>query len=194
RQHRDAEPVGHPHQPLRLAVALGPRHAEIVLEAAFGRGALLVPDDADALAAEAAEAGDDRRVVTGLAVAPERDEIPDPRRDIVETMRPLGMAGNLGLLPRRELGVEILECLRRLGFEAGDLLADGGGAVRRLERAQLLDLSLELGHRLLEVEVAAHRAGGQHGGPSSFARGPFAIAQRASRTPQRSYSPPLSPF
>ena len=78
--------------------------------------------------------------------------------DIVEAMGPFGMAGDLRLLPGRELGVEILERLRRLGLEAGNLLADGGGAVAGLERAQLLGLGLELGHGLLEVEVAAHRA------------------------------------
>ena len=37
RQHRDVEAVGHLHQPHRLAVALRPRHAEIVLEPALGR-------------------------------------------------------------------------------------------------------------------------------------------------------------
>src|SRR5262249_10884620 len=154
--HRNAEAVGHLHQPFGLAVAFGPRHAEIVLEAAFGRRALLVPDDADALAAEAAEAADDRAVVTVLAVAGERDEIGDQSRDIVEAVRSLGMAGDLGLLPGRELGIEILERLRRLRLQAGDLLADGGRAVACLERAQLIGLALELGHRLFEIEIAAH--------------------------------------
>src|SRR5262249_28750253 len=145
---------------------------EIVLDPALGRRALLVPDDADALAAEAAEAADDRLVVAELAVAGERDEIGDQGRHVVEAMRPLGMAGNLSLLPRREFGIDVLEGLRGLGLETGNLLADGGGAVRRLDRAQLLDLGLELGHRLFEVEVAAHRAlRCQHWLPSSFARG-----------------------
>ena len=72
RQHRNVETVGHLHQPHRLAVALRPRHAEIVLEPALGGRALLVADDADALAAEAAEAADDRLVVAELAVAGER--------------------------------------------------------------------------------------------------------------------------
>src|SRR5260221_564498 len=69
RQNRNPETVRHLHQPLRLAISLRPRHAEIVLEAAFGRRALLMPDDADAFAAKAAEATDDRDVVAEFAVA-----------------------------------------------------------------------------------------------------------------------------
>ena len=129
-----------------------------MLEPALGGRALLLADDADALAAEAAEAADDRLVVAELAVAGERHEVGDQRADIVEAVRPLGMAGDLGLLPGRELGIEVLERLRGLGLEAGDLLADRGRAVAGLERAQFLDLGLELGHRLFKIEITAHRA------------------------------------
>ena len=75
RNHRQAETVGEFHQPRRLAVALGPRHAEIVPQAAFGVGALLLADDADGCAAEPAEAADDGLVLAELAVAGERREI-----------------------------------------------------------------------------------------------------------------------
>ena len=61
----------------RLAVALGPRHAEIVPDAGLGVGALLLADDADRLAAEAAEAADDGLVLAEFAVAGERREILD---------------------------------------------------------------------------------------------------------------------
>jgi hypothetical protein len=40
-------------------------------------------------------------------------------------MRPVGVARDLHLLPRRQLGVDFGKRLRRLGFELGDLLADG---------------------------------------------------------------------
>ena len=75
RDHGNAEMVRHIHQPDRLAVAFGPRHAEIVLEPAVGVGAFFVADDADALAAEAAEAADDGRVVAEAAVAGQRNEV-----------------------------------------------------------------------------------------------------------------------
>ena len=87
REDRNAEAVGHLHQAHRLAVALRARHAEIVLEPVLGGRALLVADDADALAAEAAEAADDRLVVAELAVAGERHEIGDQGGDVVEAAR-----------------------------------------------------------------------------------------------------------
>jgi hypothetical protein len=96
-----------------------------------------VADDADALAAEAAEAADDRRVLAVFAIAGQRDEIGDEPGDVVEAVRPLRMAGDLGLLPGCQLGVEFLERLRRLAFDAGDLLVDGNRVALGLERAQL---------------------------------------------------------
>ena len=75
RDDRQVEPVGELHQPRRLAIALGPRHAEIVLEPARRIVALLVAHHADRLAAKAAEAADDRRVLAELPVAGERREI-----------------------------------------------------------------------------------------------------------------------
>ena len=81
-------------------------------------------DHADALAAEAAEAADDRVVLAELAVAGEGDEIGDQGCDVVEAMRPLRMARDLRLLPRRQLGVEVAQRLRRLGLEPADLVGD----------------------------------------------------------------------
>ena len=77
RDDRQLEAVGEFHEPHRLAVALRPRHAEIVPEPALGVGALFLAEDADRLAAEAAEAADDRLVVAEFAVAGERRELGD---------------------------------------------------------------------------------------------------------------------
>jgi hypothetical protein len=76
--------------------------------------------------------------------------------DVVEAMRPLRMAGDLGLLPRRQLGIEVAERLCRLGLQPGDLVGDVGGVIARLHGAQFLGLGFKLGHRLFEVEVTAH--------------------------------------
>ena len=80
----------------------------------------------------------------------------DQAGDIVEAMRPLRMARHLRLLPGREVGIELLERERRLDLEAADLLADGDRAVALAHGAQFLDLGLQFGHRLFEVEIAAH--------------------------------------
>ena len=69
------EPVGHLHQAHGLAVALGRGHAEIVPDAGFGVVALFLADDADRLAAEAAEAAHDGLVLGEFAVAGEGREI-----------------------------------------------------------------------------------------------------------------------
>ena len=97
-------------------------------------------------------------VLAELAVAGQRHEIGDQRGDVIEAMRPLRMARDLRLLPRRQFAIEFLERLRGLAFDAVDLLADGDGIAVGLQRAQFLDLGLELGHRFFEVEIGAHHA------------------------------------
>src|ERR1700741_482812 len=106
------------HISVERAIAFRPRNAEIVLEPAVGIGAFFVADDADAVAAEAAEAADDGLVLAVLAVAGERDEILDQRRHVIEAVRPLRMPRHLRLLPWVEPGIELLERLRGLAFDA----------------------------------------------------------------------------
>ena len=149
--------VGHLHQPHRLAVALRPRHAEIVPEPAFGIGPALLADDANALAAEPAEAADDRLVLAKFPVAGERREIGNEAGDIVDAMRTLRMARDLRLLPRRKVRVELAQRVGRLAFDARDLFADLHAAGRLFERAQLLDLGFEFGNRLFKIEIGAHQ-------------------------------------
>src|SRR5262249_46475731 len=158
RENRNGETIGQLHQSRRLAIALRARHAEIVPDAALGGGTLLVADNAEALAVETTEAADDRLVVAELAVAGDRREIADQSVDVVQAVRPLRVARHLRLLPRREVGKQRLQRLGGAGLEALDLLADRHRVAARLHGAQLLDLGLELGNRLFEVEIAAHRA------------------------------------
>ena len=154
RQHGNAEAIGHLHQPHRLAIAFGARHAEIVLDAALGRVALFLAHHADGLALEAAEAADQRFVLAELAVAGERREFRDQRVDEIGKMRALRMPRHQRLLPRRQVGVEVGQRLRRFLLDPGDLVADVAAVGR--ERAQLVDLGLEFGDGLFEIEIAAH--------------------------------------
>src|SRR5262249_277081 len=101
---------------------------------------------------------DDRLVLGELAVAGKRREIRDQRADIVEAVRSLRMARHLGLLPRGEFVVEVLERVKRLCLEPHDLLTDGDAVPARLDRTQFLDLGFEFRHRLFKIEVAAHRS------------------------------------
>src|SRR4051794_10681224 len=113
-------------------------------------------DNANAFAAESTEASDDRIVVTEFAIAGKRNEIAYQRRDVVHAMGALRMARDLRLLPWIELIVELLERLRRFRLQARDLLANGGCAVARLQRAQLVHLGFDFSHRLFKIEIAAH--------------------------------------
>ena len=176
--HRQREAVGHLHQPLRLAVALRPRHAEIVLDPAFGVGALFVPDDHRRAALEPSDAADDRLVLAEVAVAGERREILHQPVDIVAEMRPLGMPGDLRLLPGGELRIGLLQRLLRLGLELGELLLDGHRALLGGERFELGDLAFKLGNRLFEIEISAHLA---EGGPSDPSRAGCRVKARRER-------------
>ena len=187
RDDRDVEAVRHAHQPRRLAVALGPRHAEIVLQPAVGVGALFMADDTDAVAAEAAEPSDDRGVLAVLAIAGEGDEIGDQRCDVIEAMRPLRMPRDLRLLPGRQSAVEFLERLGCLAFDAVDLFADRDRIALGLQRAQFLDLGLELGHRFFEIEIRAHYVDNLHQKDERLA--PHARQNRARGAPKSSNAP-----
>src|SRR5690606_24856702 len=119
-------------------------------------GALFLTDDADALPAKAAEAADDRLVAPEFPVAGPRAEVLDQLPRIVQAMRPLRMARHLRLLPRRQVGVAVLQLLRRLLLKARHFIGNGHRVAIRLRGAQFLDLGVQLGLRLFEIEVAAH--------------------------------------
>jgi hypothetical protein len=127
-----------------------------VPNARFRRRALFVADDANAFAAETAEAAQQRFVFAEFAVAGERREIRDELRDIIGKMRPLRVAGHLRLLPRRQIGIDILQRLRGLRFETRHFVADRDGFAARGKGAEFFELGLELRHRFFKIEISAH--------------------------------------
>jgi len=56
-----------------------------------------------------------------------------------------------------DVAVRLLELVGYSGTVPGDLLADGDRVTFLFERAQFLDLALQVGDRFLEVKVAAHQ-------------------------------------
>ena len=101
--------------------------------------------------AEPGEAADDGLVVAELAIALQLDEIREQPFDIVDKMRSLGVAGDLGLHPGIKAGVGFLPELLRLFAQLLDLRIERAGG--RREQVQLLDLRLEIGDRLFKLEV-----------------------------------------
>src|SRR5581483_9856856 len=78
---RNAELVGQPHEPDRLAIALGLGHSEIVLEARGSVLALFMPDEHHWAAIDARQTADDRRIVRERAIPRQRDKIVGNARD-----------------------------------------------------------------------------------------------------------------
>jgi len=80
------------------------------------------------------------------------------------------MTGDLRLLPGRKLRVEILERLRRLRLEAGNLLADGGRVLGITSR----------GNSIAEARARAYAAVDKIDWPGGFCRRDIGLRAAAS--------------
>ncbi len=75
--------------------------------------------------------------------------------DVVRAVRPVRVAGDVGLLPRRQLGIDVGKGLLGLVLELGDLVGTVDGGIVA-ERAQVLDLAEHVGDRFFEFKEGAH--------------------------------------
>ena len=102
-------------------------------------------------AVESRHSADDGLVVAVTAIAVQLVEIGEHAGDIVERVRALGMPCHLRDLPRGQFRVDLLGQQLTLLGQAVDLV---GNVDRRIlvHIAQLVDLGLQVGDRLLEVE------------------------------------------
>ena len=126
-------------------------------DAAVGVAALFVADDRHRLPSETAQTANNGAVLGKGAVAGQRREIGDQGVDIVARMGPVGVAGDLHALPRREFAVGLAQHALGLSLQLADLI----GNVELLaigEVAQLFDLAFQLGDRFFKVEKVAHGA------------------------------------
>ena len=80
------------HHPHRLAIALGPRVAEVAVDLLLGVAALLMADDQDRLAFEAREPAHDRPIVGKSPIAMQFGEFGAQAFDVVEHVRPVRVA------------------------------------------------------------------------------------------------------
>ena len=146
----------------------GPDHAEIVLQPGFGVVTLFLGEHGHGLAAKPADPGNQRVVFGELAVAGQRREILDQTGDIRDRVRPVRVPGHQRLLPGCQLGVEVLQRLRGLRFQALDFAVDVDGlTIFRGQRPQFLDLAFNVCDGLFEVQIAVHLLGYlKHAGPA----------------------------
>src|SRR5207302_6809018 len=106
--------------------------------------ALLVSDETDGAPVEAADAGDDRRIVGTRAVAVQLDPVLEQPLDVVQRVRPVLVPGELDLLPdvvpRERLGAQELDLFLHpldLAVDAGAEEPDALQARDLLAQAQL---------------------------------------------------------
>ena len=115
-----------------------------------------MPDHRHRAAAETAEPGDHRLVLAIEPVAGKRRELVDQMADVIGEMRPVLMARDQRLLPRRQLGIGIPDQRLGLGLEPRDIGVDVHGRIVGGELAQLDDLAFQFGNRLFEIEIGVH--------------------------------------
>jgi len=116
-------------------------------------------DDDDRLALQARQPADDRHVIGIHAIAVQLVKVAEDRADVVERVGTLRVTGELGDLPRGQVGEDRFGECAALGPQPRNLLLDVdlgvGGDV-----AELLDLGLKFGDRLLKIEKTdGHLAG-----------------------------------
>src|SRR3546814_239549 len=130
----------------------------IVLQAAGRIVALFMANHHDAALTQPSEAAEDCLIVAESAITRERDEFVENTSDIMFEVRPLGMAGDLRLLPGRKLGIGVGQHLVRPGLKPLNFRV-------YIERAliggltQFRDAGLKRRYRLFEIEKTYHGPG-----------------------------------
>ena len=66
------------------------------------------------------------------------------------------MAGDLGFLPRRQLLVDLDQCLVGTAGKAIDLFIDRHGMVGCRQRLEFDNLAFEIGYWLFKIEIRLH--------------------------------------
>ena len=152
---RETVLFGHLHDAQGLAVALGVGLAEVPFDAGPGGPTLLVANERDGPAFVEGQAGHDGRIVPEPPVAMHLHEIREQVREIVQRIRPLGVAGELDDVDGRQLRGDLRPLLLDLEAESGDPLL-----LRRVVALlESVDLLLELDDGLFQavkVGVALH--------------------------------------
>src|SRR5689334_10161759 len=140
-EQRETELLGELHQPQRLSIAFGTRHAEIAVDLFLGVAAFLMADHHARFSVETRESAHDCRVVRVRAITVELAEIGKQCADVIERVRPLWMTRHLRDLPGRQLGVDLLRQKLALFREPGDLVRNIDGGIL-VHVAKLVDLLL----------------------------------------------------
>ena len=113
-------------------------------------------DDHHRLSFQARESAD-KRLIVGIHPVPVQFlKVRKAPRDVIQGIRPLRMPGEIGDLPRRQVGEYPARQRLALATQPGDLLGDVELGIVP-DELQLVDFRLEFGDGLFEVqEVKVH--------------------------------------
>ena len=154
-ENRKPEAAGKIHQPRRLAVALGPRHAEIALDTLLGGASLFGAHDHHGLATEPGHATDHGIVLGIVAVTGKRREILEQLVDDGADARPVRMARDLYLFPGTQFFIGRFQLALDTGLQLADFVGNIDAAVGT-HMPEFLDLALEGGNRFLKIQKMSH--------------------------------------
>ena len=86
-------------------------------QAALGVSSFFLADHHNALALKAAQATHNGLILSEFAVSGEGGEISDKAFDVMQGARAVFVAGHLGFLPGRQVGIEIVQNLAGFAFQ-----------------------------------------------------------------------------
>ncbi len=113
-------------------------------------------DHHDALAAETAKTADNGAILGKAPVPGQRGEILDQLGNIIGKMRPCRMTRHLRFLPRRQIGIDILERLERFFLQLGDFLVKRDRWPVSSNIAQFRNLAFQFRHRFFKIKIGTH--------------------------------------
>ena len=150
-EYRQLEFFGGFHQPQRLAIAFWFAHAEVAHGAHFCAAAFLMTQYHAGATVETRQSANDGKIIGHMTIPMKFHKIGEDAVEIVQRIRPVGVAGNLRDLPGREIAVDVLGQL--LAFFA-KLFNFGRNIHCRftLHIPQLLDLVFKFGNGLLKIQ------------------------------------------
>ncbi len=142
-----------------LAVALGMGASEVALDSLFCGASFLVADHEHLVGTDAAETGDDRRIVAEAAIAVEFTKVAEERIDVVRRLGPIGVPSDLDHIHRCQTIEDGVEQVFAALPERLDLFGKGIGIIASL---QPTDLGIEFDDRSLEGQRGGFGGGGVH--------------------------------
>ena len=145
--------MGKIHQPDRLAIALGARHAEVPLDPGLGGAALFMADHQNGGIVEPRQPAHDCMIFGKVPVPRQRREFGEQGIDVILAMRTVGVPRHLTFLPGGQTLVEVAQQRFGLAVQGHRFLFHIHLAIGPRHGAQFFRLAFDLGEGLFKLEI-----------------------------------------